>query len=658
MLDIDSDNSAEKYYSDKKIEKLLKEFNNLSPEEVKDKVAKILTATEKRITKERILRELIKSINNTPDFNDVKQNIVTEVGKYFNASRCFIMQVDEQTMMPTDIMNGITEYRRDESVKSVFYLTKEQVECQSEYVKHAGVTNGITWFYEPDNEKFLRENNLVGTIAEELSREYNGKAWISIVLKYNNILKGGMAIHFDYMYGELDELDKEFLDDIANQAAIALHQADLYKEAQKNAHKEKLLVEISNKIRSSLDIEKTTESICKNIAEVFNVQRVFICDFPDDSTLSHEFKKEYIISKNFSPGKKPEQMWRFWRKEFQNKLISIENNIEKSDKPKYFKDYYSEIGVQSILGVKFIINEKKYGAIFLSEYTYPRKWTKEEIELLKAITNQVSYAINHASIYSDLKKKIKQENMLKHDNSIVINKNLAQNTDLNSAITYSALNNLYFANNSRKNYFTVSIENLKNYTFLSNNAQKDALNKLYECGFIYCEKIRNKNNYKISILEDNQIKLEQKLIKTSDIPKEKNNLNDKKKLKDLIPIYSNLCSPKASSVTAFYIEKNNQELSEISEYYFSVICNTFEDFLTHYEVTKEELTEIIIEWFKPPTKVNCNNILEITRKTKKLSSKLKHMLLIKLQKSELFAVDLSSKIDFTSIKIVDIEDYD
>lgn len=184
------------------------------------------------------------------------------------------------------------------------------------------------------------------------------------------------------------------------QAELLLRQEKILESVQREA----LLRKITEKIRSSLNIDSTLGFICEETAKFLNVQRSSIIVFPEKNNyMKFELKKEYKESDSLNGYLKIaniEHVAEYWGKMLIKNKIHAIDNIPESDAPDYFKNSYNAMGVKSIVGT--IIGDKNdiWGDLILSEYNKIRHWSTEEKEFLKTISQQIYIAVNQAELYS------------------------------------------------------------------------------------------------------------------------------------------------------------------------------------------------------------------------------------------------------------------
>ena len=202
--------------------------------------------------------------------------------------------------------------------------------------------------------------------------------------------------------------------DITDRKTAELELLERQKQILHASEREILLRKITEKIRSSLDIEEILSFICEETIKLFNVQRIALSQFPNpDNFDEFVIRKEYKTS-NEIKGIAQAEGFSKAAAYVGRELIASGNtimidNVEESDTPEYFKKAYTSIGVKSIIGTAIKKGESIWGTLLLSEYNDFRSWNDEEKTLLEAIVTQVYIAINQAELYENQKNMAERE---------------------------------------------------------------------------------------------------------------------------------------------------------------------------------------------------------------------------------------------------------
>lgn len=358
--------------------------------------------------REKLLRIISNAIRNSLYINEIKRTLVDEIGKTFSADRCIIHEFDssENRYLPAAKWAEYTSGSDVSSMVGEDISTKEY-----ELFMHFLRDKKFEIFFS-DAKNYLKENNAENSDAAKILEKFSIKSAFTIPMVYKDQLLGIFTIHYTKNVIPLSEEDKEFIRILADQAGVALFHSKLYYSITQKALRDKLLRNIIINIRSSLDINETLNFICKEVAGIFNVQRVGLGDFIGE--IQNDFMlSEYKTDKNIKGVKDIEnidvRVLYFWREKIIDEgIILAIDNIEESDAPEYFKETQRKLGIKSIIGIPLKTkNSKRWGVIILSEYQNYRHWTKEEKNLLELIADHISIALMQSNLYSQSQQATK-----------------------------------------------------------------------------------------------------------------------------------------------------------------------------------------------------------------------------------------------------------
>lgn len=374
--------------------------------------AKLYEKAKDQTGREIVLRNIVETIRSSLDINVTTKAIVDEIGLTLNPNICFIVKHDiEKDFYYVD---KYTEYRSSEDEES--FVGHNSDELKFGWFVNKFRSNVIVTF--TNVEEFIVENNLQNTLEEAFLREYNIKsAYLNNIYYADNIL-GYLIILYTKDYVVLDADNLELMKTLASQVGTAIYQSELYSKTKKQAERESLLRNITETIRSSLDIEETLNYICEETARVFQVERTAITMFPNDQNyeeyvLRKEYKKSHDI-KGFKDVVNPTKIAAVWGKKLMesDKVYSFDK--VSSDFPEYLRDEYEAIGIKAIMGTGIRKGETTWGTLVLAEYEQERTWNEEEKKLLQTIADQVYIAINQAELYEEQKLTAKKELLLRN----------------------------------------------------------------------------------------------------------------------------------------------------------------------------------------------------------------------------------------------------
>lgn len=374
--------------------------------------AKLYNYSQLQVTREKILGTIFTKSISTFDINQIKP-IVREVGILAKADRCYFVEAKEEELSGKPIYHD-GEYLASPDVKSATGYTFPAEDVQK-FVEMYVVAKDLIVF---DYEEILKNTDEQLEGMRRYIRYFGLKSGIGIPLFYKGKLHAVLAIEYakEKVLPTEDEL--KFYRLLGKQAGMLLNQIKLFENTKKTAEKEALIRNITEKIRSSLDIQKTLSFICEETAKLFNVQRAAISEmFPPYNSGNFIPRKEYKSNesiKGLSDVFYPKEVSAYITVTVLDKGINLViNNFEKADVPDYFKKAYREMGVKAALCVPIKKDNNKWGTIFLAEYNYYRDWTDDEINLLEIIAGQTYIAIKQAELYEITRKQADREILLR-----------------------------------------------------------------------------------------------------------------------------------------------------------------------------------------------------------------------------------------------------
>ena len=220
-----------------------------------------------------------------------------------------------------------------------------------------------------------------------------------------------------------------FLQQVANQFAVAVQQADLaiklqqeLKERQSSdqalaqeLQRSQLLSKITQKVHESLDRLHIFETAVVEIRRAFQASRcsIFVfnaADEPHFSLMFYDYDPDY-------PGQGPEIV-RVDGHEYVQRLVEQPDAIacdEAKSDPLLasFSPMVEALSIQSMVSIRTSYQGKVNGAITISQCDRPRKWTPNELNLLAAVATEVGIALAHAAL---LAEEQEQRQNLDHQN--------------------------------------------------------------------------------------------------------------------------------------------------------------------------------------------------------------------------------------------------
>lgn len=183
-------------------------------------------------------------------------------------------------------------------------------------------------------------------------------------------------------------------------------------------NRERLIREIIQASRSSLEIDQVLKTVCDGVAKLFHAGRATIVQFPDPNNYEQiivrqeyksrsDIKSAVWVSENLPVAK-------FWGQRLLDKgEVFVIDNLDKAPCPDYFKQFYLDLEVKSLIGAPIKSGKEGWGMIVLSEVDYYRHWTQDEIKLLETTADQINIAIKQAELFSITKRQAQNAQLVR-----------------------------------------------------------------------------------------------------------------------------------------------------------------------------------------------------------------------------------------------------
>ncbi|PZO44233.1 MAG: hypothetical protein DCF19_03265 [Pseudanabaena frigida] len=179
-------------------------------------------------------------------------------------------------------------------------------------------------------------------------------------------------------------------------------------QLQQQAEQQRLLSGITQRIRSSLNLEEILNITVAEIHQVLKSDRVLVYQIFADGTgaviaESVSPNCQSIINKKYPEEVFPEEIYESY---LQGKVSTL-NDLETESVLSWLVELLQEIQVRAKLTVPIIQDQKLWGLLISHQCNHPRQWQNWEIDLLKQLSSQLAIAIQQASLYQQLQLELR-----------------------------------------------------------------------------------------------------------------------------------------------------------------------------------------------------------------------------------------------------------
>ena len=179
---------------------------------------------------------------------------------------------------------------------------------------------------------------------------------------------------------------------------------------KKQAERETLLREITQRIRQSLDLQTIFETATQEIRRFLETDRVSIFKFDPESNFNDgEFVAESVAPEFMSVFKIRVHDHCFGENFsllYQQGRIAITNDVENANLLDCYQAVLSQFQVRANLILPLLNGPVLWGLLCIHQCSDPRDWQEAEINFVQEISNQLAIAIQQASLYEQVQSEL------------------------------------------------------------------------------------------------------------------------------------------------------------------------------------------------------------------------------------------------------------
>ncbi|MGA7936131.1 MAG: PAS domain S-box protein [Kovacikia sp.] len=166
-----------------------------------------------------------------------------------------------------------------------------------------------------------------------------------------------------------------------------------------SANRERLMVEIASRIRSSLNLEEILQTTVEEIRKFLQTDRVFISYFDEAGGCQ-------AISESVAPqwtsilGWEPEiDTIQEIKSTFQPGRVNVVNDSKEIEKTPLMRECSHRSNFRAGMGIGLRLNGQMFGVLIAQQCSGPRQWQSFEIGLMEQLATQVEIAIQQGQLY-------------------------------------------------------------------------------------------------------------------------------------------------------------------------------------------------------------------------------------------------------------------
>ena len=344
---------------------------------------------EKQESEQRGLAEALadtaEAINSSLDLDEVLEKILDSVGKVVPHDTANIALLDE---------NGVVR----------FVKTKDYEKFGTESI----VPTIICHVEDVLNLKRMVETGEACINADteadpEWKKDVPGSSWIKSYMGAPIIGKRRVLGFINLDASVPNFFKNEYvprLQAFANQAAVAIENAQLFKEIEDSVDEMGILYEVGIAVTSGLGLNRTIEALFTQLKNVFKIDLFYIAFKDDDTDLVRftmfEGNGTQIEFGPISISDRPSLTRYVLEKE--DTIYIPDSYAEDSEFPHEKMIKAPGHDERTILGVPLVLRNETIGALFI-QANEPDSYDKKQIRLVETIVNQASVAMDNARLF-------------------------------------------------------------------------------------------------------------------------------------------------------------------------------------------------------------------------------------------------------------------
>ncbi len=238
----------------------------------------------------------------------------------------------------------------------------------------------------------------LGKCHFDLLTQYQVRANLVVPILKREQLWGLLIAHHCSSPRQWPQFEIDLLTSLASQVAIAIQQSQLYEQAQSQALREQAINQVTQAIRSSLDLNTIFSTAVHKIGELLHVDRAEIVQYlPERKLWLHvsEYRKSHDFPV-FLGQEIPDENNPIAERLKRLEIVQIQDTETLEDGTQ--KDMaQGRPGAWLLVPLQF--GSKVLGSLTLGRYIRPYHWQELEVELIRAVADQVAIAIHQAELY-------------------------------------------------------------------------------------------------------------------------------------------------------------------------------------------------------------------------------------------------------------------
>ncbi|MGB7414711.1 MAG: GAF domain-containing protein [Thermosynechococcaceae cyanobacterium] len=202
---------------------------------------------------------------------------------------------------------------------------------------------------------------------------------------------------------------------LAAQVSFALDHTRVLEEIDARAAQAQILIEMTRRIRASLDEDNILQTVVEQVRKVLRADRVVVYPF-------NQGGGGFVAAESVLPGWPhaldykiedaciPEDIRAAYLK---GRVVPTTNVVEAGFHPDHYQ-LMAQLQIQANLVAPILNNDHLFGLLIAHQCSGPREWSPPEIDLFTQLATQVGYALDHARLLGHVEHNYQTAEVTSH----------------------------------------------------------------------------------------------------------------------------------------------------------------------------------------------------------------------------------------------------
>ncbi len=243
------------------------------------------------------------------------------------------------------------------------------------------------------------------------------KAILTTAIRVDGKPIGILSLHHCDQPHIWTQWETDLVKSVADQAAVAIRQAELHHEVRESAQRASLVNQIVASIRRSLDLKETLQVAVEEVGRALGANRTYFRELVgNESTIVAEHLSDIGISQSHIRTSANDYITNYLLETRRTLIIDDVRAFAAAypDLASTVKTWQTEPLTLSQIVCPIFVNGACWGGLSITQTDRVRKWTASEIALIEMVAAQVEVAVSHSSLFQETKQSAERAALISH----------------------------------------------------------------------------------------------------------------------------------------------------------------------------------------------------------------------------------------------------